>query len=147
MLSLSAKRKLFKAAGLRYKRPPAVISGNRAHQQMARYASLYMKTKNSHYQIYLATYDITSDKVRRLVAKYLERKGFERFQRSVYLGTLSVSQFKRITKDLYAVNTRYENWDSIALIPLYHQAMERSHFIGKSLDFQYTGEDSSCIII
>jgi CRISPR-associated endonuclease Cas2 len=95
-----------------------------------------MKKGNSQGQVYLAMYDITSDKVRRLVANYFEKNGFRRVQKSVYLGNLSSGNYRTLVQDIKEMNTLYKNQDSFIFMPLSEGLLDRSHFLGKELDFQ-----------
>ncbi len=95
-----------------------------------------MQKRSTHDQVYLAMYDITSSKVRRLVANYFEKQGFRRVQKSVYLGNLQESTYRKLVGDIKEMNLLYENQDSFIFMPLSDGLLDRSHFIGKELDFQ-----------
>ena len=94
----------------------------------------------------MAMYDITSNKVRRLVARYFEEKGFLRVQKSVYLASLSTKQYRKIADDIADMNALYENADSIIFMPLNDQIIAESRFIGKELDFQLATQPPSSIV-
>jgi CRISPR-associated protein Cas2 len=84
----------------------------------------------------LILYDITSNKVRRLVAKYLEEKGCRRVQKSVFLGQLSKDTIRGMANDLSEVNAAYDNTDSILFVYLPEDALQKTRMIGKSFDFE-----------
>jgi CRISPR-associated protein Cas2 len=104
------------------------------------------RSKTNHNRTYMAMYDITSNKVRRLVARYFEEKGFLRVQKSVYLASLSTKQYRKIADDIADMNALYENADSIIFMPLNDQIIAESRFIGKELDFQLATQPPSSIV-
>ena len=75
-----------------------------------------------------------SDKVRRLVAKYLLRKGCQRVQRSIFLADLSTVEYENIRKDLTEVQSFYDNHDSILIVPISTDYLRAMKIIGKSID-------------
>ena len=68
--------------------------------------------------LFFVMYDIESNKVRRLVANYLQRKGCMRIQRSIFLADLSMADYDSIRNDLAEVQAAYENKDSILVVPI-----------------------------
>lgn len=83
---------------------------------------------------YLIMYDIENNKVRRLVAKYLEKKGCVRVQKSVFLIHSDHKKFDDIRKTLADINDTYENDDSIILVPLNISDARSMKLIGKNVD-------------
>ena len=65
--------------------------------------------------LFFVMYDIESNKVRRLIAKYLQRKGCMRIQRSIFLADLSMADYDSIRNDLAEVQAAYENKDIYSL--------------------------------
>lgn len=82
---------------------------------------------------YLIMYDITSDKVRNLIAKYLERQGCIRIQKSVFIARSEARNFQAICDTLNEVNNYYENQDSILLVPVNTSDVRSMKVIGKAL--------------
>ena len=82
---------------------------------------------------YLIMYDITSNKVRRLVAKYLLSKGCMRVQKSVFMTSSSNPLFQEIYETLKDVNSYYENEDSIILVPVNVADVRSMKLIGKNV--------------
>lgn len=76
-------------------------------------------------------YDIEDNKIRRYIARYLEKKGFLRVQKSVFLARAERNDFKEIAEALREVNQLYENHDSIILIPVSTDELHAMHIIGK----------------
>ena len=79
-------------------------------------------------------YDIESNKVRRTVATYLEKKGCQRIQKSVYLANLDSSVYEQIRSDLTEVQGMYENNDSIIFCQASVDELKSMDVIGHNLD-------------
>jgi CRISPR-associated protein Cas2 len=84
--------------------------------------------------LYFIMYDIENSKVRTQIAKFLERKGCIRVQKSIFLARNERKVFDEVHKLLYEVNEVYENHDSIFLIPVSTDELRGMKIIGKSLD-------------
>lgn len=67
---------------------------------------------------YLVLYDIEDNKVRHQVAKYLEKQGCLRIQKSVFMANSTHPRFLEIHETLKDINSYYENTDSIILVPV-----------------------------
>lgn len=85
---------------------------------------------------YLIMYDITSDKVRLQVAKYLERQGCVRIQKSVFLVKTEHPHFQEIHDTLKEVNSYYQNEDSIILVPVNATDVRSMKLIGKNIQIE-----------
>jgi CRISPR-associated endonuclease Cas2 len=83
---------------------------------------------------YLIMYDITDDKVRTQIAKYLIKQGCVRIQMSVYLVKSKNNKFTEIHSTLKEVNEFYENADSIILVPINASDVRSMKLIGKNVD-------------
>ncbi len=79
-------------------------------------------------------YDIESNKVRRHVVKYLEKKGCTRIQRSIFLADLNTHIYHEIRNDLVEVQACYENNDSIMVVPISADFLRSMKIIGKSIN-------------
>lgn len=86
--------------------------------------------------VYLIMYDISSDKVRLQVAKYLERQGCIRIQKSVFILKSDNPHFQEIHDTLKDVNAYYHNEDSIILVPVNASDVRSMKLIGKNLYLQ-----------
>lgn len=93
------------------------------------------KGRKSSDMIFFVMYDIASDKVRRAVVKYLERRGCYRIQRSIYLADTSPEVCRTIQSDLAKVQAMYDNKDSIFVVPLSIDYIRSMKVIGQSIDF------------
>lgn len=94
------------------------------------------KPIKSNEMVYLIMYDISSDKVRLQVAKYLERQGCTRIQKSVFLVKTDNPHFQEIHDTLKDVNSYYNNEDSIILVPVNASDVRSMKLIGKNLYLQ-----------
>ena len=79
-------------------------------------------------------YDIESYKVRYHIAKYLERKGCTRIQRSIFLADLDKTIYDQIKNDLAEVQSLYDNHDSIIVCPVSTDQLQAMKIIGEDLN-------------
>ena len=93
------------------------------------------KDRKSTNMIFFVMYDIASDKVRRAVVKYLERRGCHRVQRSIFLADTPPDTCQEIQSDLAAVQAMYDNKDSIFIVPLSIDYIRSMKVIGENIDF------------
>lgn len=84
--------------------------------------------------IFFTMYDIESNKVRRLVAKYLISKGCTRIQDSIFLADLPRATYEEIKRDLAEVQSLYDNHDSIIVCPISTDQLHAMHVIGEQVD-------------
>lgn len=90
------------------------------------------KTPNK--MLFFVMYDIEDNKVRRLVSKYLLRKGCTRIQKSVFLAETPVEIFSDIKNDLSEVQAAYDNNDSIIILPITTDYLRMMKIIGQNID-------------
>lgn len=84
----------------------------------------------------LIMYDISDDKVRTQISKYLIKKGCTRIQKSVFLVRTENSKFQDIYETLREVNSYYENEDSIILAPVNASDVRSMKLIGKNVQIE-----------
>lgn len=84
--------------------------------------------------LFFVMYDIESNKVRRYVVKYLERKGCTRVQKSIFLANLSMEKYQDIRNDLAEVQAAYANEDSILIVPITTDYLRSMKVIGQNID-------------
>src|SRR5690606_29066437 len=108
---------LIKNAGLSYTHSPQSFAHlyrlplkNRVEKillllKQPKYTAMYIS--------FFILYDISQNKVRNLVAKYLIRNGCVRVQKSVFYGYLKRKQYEEIKTAIIEINQMYENHDSI----------------------------------
>lgn len=79
-------------------------------------------------------YDISDNKVRTLVAKYLERRGCVRIQNSIFIADLPSVSVDSIRNDLVEVQAAYENNDSILVVPITDSLLSSMKIIGRKIN-------------
>jgi CRISPR-associated endonuclease Cas2 len=82
----------------------------------------------------LILYDIESNKVRRLIAKFLLSKGCARIQKSVYMVNTTAANFNDIYEVLKDINEFYDNQDSIMLVPVNVTDVRSMKLIGNNVN-------------
>ena len=92
------------------------------------------RKKRQDRMLFFVMYDIESNKVRRLVCKYLIREGCSRVQRSIFLADLTIDTYARIKNDLAEIQTLYDNEDSIIVLPVSTDYLRMMKVIGKTVD-------------
>lgn len=95
--------------------------------------------------MFFVLYDISSNKVRTQVVKYLERKGCIRVQRSVFLADLDISVYNQIKQDLTEVQAAYENNDSILVVPISTDYLKAMKIIGQQLQLDVIMHNKSTL--
>lgn len=88
--------------------------------------------------LFFVMYDIEDHKVRHQVAKYLQRQGCERVQKSIFVGNTDHQVYREIADTLKEINTMYENGDSIMVLPVTRESMTQLNVIGKNLNYEMT---------
>lgn len=96
---------------------------------------------------YLILYDISNNKVRRLVAEYLLSKGCIRIQKSVYLCHSKHKKFTEIKDTLVDINDTYENEDSIILIPINISDARSMKLIGSNINIDQIVDPPNTVFI
>jgi CRISPR-associated protein Cas2 len=86
--------------------------------------------------IYLIMYDIENDKVRKEIAEYLIKIGCKRIQLSVYMNKSNKKKYHNLKTTLTEIQALYENSDSILLVPLGENTMEKISIIGKEINVE-----------
>lgn len=84
--------------------------------------------------LFFVMYDIESNKVRRLVVKYLIREGCTRIQKSIFLADRPMETYNKIKSDLAEVQAAYDNDDSIIVLPVTTDYLRMMKVIGKNID-------------
>lgn len=84
--------------------------------------------------LFFVMYDIESNKVRYNIAKYLQRKGCTRIQKSIFLADLDGGTYNEIRQDLTEIQSLYDNHDSIIICPVSTDMLRSMKVIGKNID-------------
>ena len=85
--------------------------------------------------LYFIMYDIENNKVRTSVAKYLEKNGCMRVQKSIFFAETDRPVFDKIHSDLKHIQELYENNDSIFMVPISTDLVRSMKIIGQNIDF------------
>lgn len=104
------------------------------------------KTKNSNEMYCLILYDIENNKIRRVLAKFLEKKGCIRLQKSVFFAMIHRKLFKEIKEIVTELQSCYENDDTIIMLPVGEDMLNSIHCIGKNFDFELLTQNKHTII-
>lgn len=102
---------------------------------------------NTYDMIYFVMYDIEDNRIRRHIAKYLQRKGCIRMQKSIFLGSGPLREFREIGQALREINSMYHNNDSIMLLPVTQDLLHQLNMIGKDVDYKLTVAPPKLLII
>jgi len=92
------------------------------------------KKKTQGQMLFFVMYDIESNKVRRLVSKYLIDKGCTRVQRSIFLADTPTPIYEQIRTDLAEVQAAYDNQDSIIVLPVSTDYLRMMKIIGQKIE-------------
>lgn len=86
------------------------------------------------YMICFIMYDITSNKVRTLIAKFLQGKGCTRVQKSIFMADMPSDALQDIAMKLTEIQKMYDNNDSILIVPLSEDYARAMKIIGQEVD-------------
>lgn len=81
-------------------------------------------------------YDIQNNKVRTLIAKYLEKKGCLRVQKSVFFAQMHRKLYREISEVLKEIQQSYDNQDSIVMLPVGEDMLNNLLAIGQEFEFE-----------
>lgn len=101
--------------------------------------------RKANHMLFFVMYDIESNKVRRLIAKYLDRKGCTRVQKSIFLADLPTAQYQQIRTDLAEVQACYDNHDSILVVPISTDYLKSMRVIGQNIDIDIITKSKNTI--
>lgn len=124
-------------AGLREEAPQAKPVNLKSAEDVLAFLKLLQKKKTKE-MICFIMYDIEDNKIRREVAKYLLKKGCQRVQKSVFLGKMDHSMFREMHQTLREIQEVYENDDSILLVPVSENELQKMQMIGRNISFELT---------
>lgn len=103
-------------------------------ERVQKLLSINQKERKSTDMLFFVMYDIESNKVRNLVAKYLIKRGCYRVQKSIFLADLAADEFNKIKNDLAEVQAAYDNNDSILIVPVSTEYIRAMKIIGQNID-------------
>ncbi len=140
-ISFAEKLIRIKRSGLTADKPPNISDGQieeipELDERIKRVLGIYKNAqKNSAHMIYFVMYDIEDNKIRTQIAKFLERKGCVRVQKSIFLAETERKVYDEISETLKEVQEVYDNHDSIFLVPVSTDEIKSMKVIGQSIDF------------
>jgi CRISPR-associated protein Cas2 len=123
-------------SGLPRNKPPVDLVDDLAslEQRVKQILGIIDKKHNQLYMTFFVMYDIENNRVRNQVVKYLIRNGCMRIQKSIFLADLEHEKYAQIKDDLAAVQSCYENDDSIIVCPISADYLRALRIIGKNID-------------
>lgn len=80
-----------------------------------------------------------------LLTKYLIKMGCFRIQRSIFLADLDVQTYDKIKSDLAAVQSCYDNHDSILIVPISTDLLQAMKIIGQNIDIDIITKSKSTL--
>ena len=86
------------------------------------------------YMICFIMYDITSNKVRTLIAKFLLKKGCTRVQKSIFMVDMPSDEVQDIAQKLTEIQKMFDNNDSVLIVPLSEDYARAMKIIGQDVD-------------
>lgn len=92
-------------------------------------------------------YDIENNKIRRLVARLLEKEGCIRVQKSVFFARVHRRRYRDLTDLLRQIQQLYENNDSIILLPVGEDMLNSLQCIGQSFDLELITAPKNTIFV
>jgi CRISPR-associated protein Cas2 len=124
-------------AGLREEAPRARPVNLKSAEDVLAFLKLLQKKKTKE-MICFIMYDIEDNKIRTAVAKYLLKKGCQRVQKSVFLGKMDYPMFRDMHQTLQELQEAYDNDDSILLVPISENELQKMKMIGRNISFELT---------
>lgn len=144
IINLVEKIQLLKAAGIQIPPPKNTVLLNDESEEISLQplperiqhilGIIKSKPQKATTMNFLILYDIEDDKVRKIIAKYLQQKGCVRIQKSVFMANSSHQQFLEIHSALKDINDFYENTDSIIVAPINVADVRSMKLIGKNVN-------------
>ena len=92
-------------------------------------------------------YDITDNKIRVRIAKYLMAKGAQRIQKSVYLANISKAIYREIFDTLVALEEVLQEYDSIFMVPIGEYHLAEMNMVGRNIDMSFSRSSEYVIFI
>lgn len=141
-------------AGLKYsetmrpaKSPEKELEGLEREARVKKLIEILEKTRDMKPGNILAfiMYDVESNRIRRYIAKYLEKQGYIRVQKSVFFGNVSRAHHKKVCEVLKEVNEKYENGDSLMFLPVSIDMFHNLKVVGKNLEYELAITEKSTL--
>jgi CRISPR-associated endonuclease Cas2 len=104
------------------------------------------KHKNSEEMYCFILYDVENNKIRRILAKFLEKKGCIRIQKSVFFAKVHRKLYQEIKQIITELQLCYDNHDTIIMLPVGEDMLNSMNCIGKNFDFELLTQSKHTII-
>lgn len=141
-LSLTEQNALWQRKALPALTPEQLLSATtnpeEIPEQFARFLDWFTRnTAKTPDEMYcFIMYDIENNKVRRLVAKYLEKKGCIRVQKSVFFARITRKMHREVLDILRKAQNCYDNQDTIMVLPVGEDMLNALTCIGKNFELE-----------
>ncbi|MCB0666676.1 MAG: CRISPR-associated endonuclease Cas2 [Saprospiraceae bacterium] len=86
---------------------------------------------------YVVCYDISDNRVRTRLAHYLEEKGFQRMQKSVFIGQIERATIRTVKNTLISISEVFVPTDSIVVVPLNEADLRKMNVVGRKINLAY----------
>ncbi len=90
-------------------------------------------------------YDISSNKVRGIIAKFLQNRGCTRIQKSIFMASLPADAANDIATKLTEIQKMYDNNDSILIVPLSDDYARAMKIIGQEVNIDLILHDKNTL--
>lgn len=97
------------------------------------------------YMICFIMYDISSNKVRGIIAKFLLNRGCTRVQKSIFMASLPSETINDISQKLIDIQRMYDNNDSILVVPLSDDYARAMKIIGQEVNLDLILRDKNTL--
>lgn len=97
------------------------------------------------YMICFIMYDISSNKVRGIIAKFLLNRGCTRVQKSIFMASLPSETINDISQKLIDIQKMYDNNDSILIAPLSDDYARAMKIIGQEVNLDLILHDKNTL--
>ena len=97
------------------------------------------------YMICFIMYDISSNKVRGIIAKFLLNRGCTRVQKSIFMASLPSETINDISQKLIDIQKMYDNNDSILIVPLSDDYARAMKIIGQEVNLDLIMHDKNTL--
>lgn len=115
---------------------PCVDGLENVNVRISKIMEIISKNKKNINSVYVyIIYDISDSKIRTYVSTYLERNGLVRVQLSVFFGNIKRELYIKMQQTLKEINDMYTNKDSIFIIPIGEDILNKTTIIGENIDF------------
>ncbi len=143
-----ARMRIIKKAGLGTKAPnvPAGLSDMESlDERVQKINGIVNKPMhNPLNMIFFIMYDIENNKVRTAIAKFLQKSGCIRVQKSIFLADLPREKYTELHSAIKQVQEVYDNSDSVLFIPVATDELRAMKMVGKNIDIDFiTGGKST----